>query len=87
MTQHELKTAHVNVPSGNYKSLFSYLRPSFLVTDEFFVLKVNRDGVTMRHGEHQATSIRCPYNLLIRDLLRLSEELLINVCEDAEDRQ
>lgn len=58
---------HVNVVSG------TYLRPSLLVADEFFVLEVNHDIVPVRHGDHKTTSVWRPYDLLIRDLLLLSE--------------
>lgn len=65
----------------------SYLRPPLLVADELFVLEVNNDDVAVRHGDHKTTSVWCFYDLLIRDLLLLSEELLINVCENADDRE
>lgn len=64
-----------------------YLRPPLLVADELFVLEVDHNVVAVRHGEHKTTSIRSPYDLLIRDLLLLFEELLINVHEDAGNRE
>ena len=67
--------------------LFSYLRPSLLVADELLVLEVNHDIVPVGHGDHKTTSVRCPHHRLIWDLLVLFEELLIYVCEDADDRK
>ena len=57
------------------------------MADELLVLEVNHDIVPVRHGDHKATSVGCPHYCLIWDLLLLSEELLINVFEDAGDRK
>ena len=57
------------------------------MADELFVLEVDHNDVAMRHGDHKTTSIRRPYDLLIRDLLLLSEEFLINVHEVADNRE
>ena len=67
--------------------LFSYLRPSLLVADKLLVLEVNHNIVPVRHRDHKTTSVRCPHHRLIWDLLVLFEELLIYVCEDADDRK
>lgn len=38
----------------------------------------------MRHFNHQTTSVRCPYDLLIGDRVLIFEELSIVVHEDAD---
>ena len=78
---------NVILSSGVYNLLFFYLRPSLLMANELFILKVNHDVVPMRHGDDETASVRCPYDLLIRDLLLLPEELIIHVREDADDRE
>lgn len=55
--------------------------------DAFFILEVNHDVVPVRHGDDETTSVRRPYDLLIGELLLLSEEVLVNVAEDAGDRE
>lgn len=67
-------------------TLFSHLRPSLLVADELLVLEVNHQMVSMRHGDHQTPSVRRPHDLLIRDVLLLSEVDSIHVYEDTDDR-
>ncbi len=69
-----------------YCIIFSHLRPSLFVADEFLVLEVNHQTVSMRHGDHHAPSIWRPHDLLIRDLLLLFEEASIDVQEDTDDR-
>lgn len=56
------------------------------MANEVFVLEVNHNNVPVRHGDHKSTSIRCPDDLLIGELLLAVEELSIDVCEDADDR-
>jgi len=55
------------------------------VTDERLVLEVNYDDVPVGHGDHQATSVRRPDDLLIGDVLLLYEVLFVDVREDAGD--
>lgn len=65
---------------------FSHLRPSLFVADECLVLEVNNQTVSVRHGDHQTPSVRCPHNRLIWDLLLLFEEVFIEVQEGTDDR-
>lgn len=57
------------------------------MADEVFVLEVNVDEVPVRHGDDETTSVRCPYDLLLRDVMLPSEELLIHICKDANDKE
>lgn len=57
------------------------------MTNVFFILEVNHNVVPLRHVDKKTTSVWRLYDFLIRDLLLLSEELLINVLEDADDSQ
>lgn len=67
-------------------SCVSDLRPPLLVTDEILVLEMDHQVIPVRHGDHQATSIRGIHQPLVSDLLLLPEQFLINVFEDTEDR-
>lgn len=58
------------------------------MANKIFILEVNHNNVPLRHGDHKTTSIRRLYDLLIGDMVRLLfEELIIHVCEDANDRK
>lgn len=54
------------------------------MADELFVLEMNHQAVSVRHGEHHATSVRRPHKRLIGDLLLLSEKVFVHVHEDTD---